>query len=266
MKTQKNNKKPKMLKERIVMIASSAFVMTALTVTGLYMKDKNAEDHDNGYSIDLSQIESIPESEPQELAFLTPSEEIVESAPISEDALDYAPVETEEVPEPSESTEVVPSEVEPEPVNGGEVVIEQTLNFSVENGLIMPTEGYVLMHYNMDNTVYFATLDQYKYNPAVIISAPEGEPVYACADAQIVSVFSNEEIGQSVIMDLGNGYQVTYGQLQNLSCEVGDYVSAGEKIAEISAPTKYYSVEGSNLYFSMSANGELINPEEMLSE
>ena len=265
MRTQKNNKKPKMLKERIVMIASSAFVMTALTVTGLYMKDKDAEEHDNGYSIDLSQIESVPESEPQELAFLAPSEEIVESAPISEDALDYAPVEPEIITEQAQSVEPV-QEVEPEPVNGAEVVIEQTLNFSAENGLIMPTEGYVLMHYNMDNTVYFATLDQYKYNPAVIISAPEGEPVYACADAQIVSVFSNEEIGQSVIMDLGNGYQVTYGQLQNLSCEVGDYVSAGEKIAEVSAPTKYYSVEGSNLYFSMSANGELINPEEMLGE
>lgn len=263
MKTQKNNKKPKMLKERIVMIASSAFVMTALTVTGLYMKDKDAEDHDNGYSIDLSQIESVPESEPQELAFLTPSEEIAESAPISEDALDYAPVETETV---EESAEPVPSEVEPEPVNGGEVVIEQALNFSAEEGLMMPTEGNVLMHYNMENTVYFATLDQYKYNPAVIISAPEGESVYACADGQIVSVFSNEEIGQSLIMDLGNGYQVTYGQLQNIAFEVGDYVTAGEKIAEISAPTKYYSVEGSNLYFSMSANGELINPEEILED
>lgn len=266
MKTQKNNKKPKMLKERIVMIASSAFVMTALTVTGLYMKDKNAEEHDNGYSIDLSQIESVPESESQELAFLTPSEEIVESAPISEDALDYAPVETESVEPTPESTEPAPSEVEPEPVNGGEVVIEQALNFSAQEGLMMPTEGYVLMHYNMENTVYFATLDQYKYNPAVIISAPEGEPVYACADGQIVSVFSNEEIGQSLIMDLGNGYQVTYGQLQNVSCEPGDYVAAGDKIAEISAPTKYYSVEGSNLYFSMSANGELINPEDMLAE
>ena len=266
MKTQKNNKKPKMLKEKIVMIASSAFVMTALTVTGLYMKDKDAEEHDNGYSIDLSQIEPVPESEPQELAMLQPSEQITQSEPISEDALDYAPVETEEVTVPEESAQPVPSEVEPEPVNGAEVVIEQALSFSAEEGLMMPTEGNVLMHYNMENTVYFATLDQYKYNPAVIISAPEGESVYACADAQIVSVFSNEEIGQSLIMDLGNGYQVTYGQLQNLSCEVGDYVSAGEKIAEISAPTKYYSVEGSNLYFSMSANGELINPEEMITE
>lgn len=262
MKIQKNNNKPKMLKERIVMIASSAFVLTALTVTGIYMKDKDAEDYDNGYSIDLSQIESIPQSEPQEYAMVEPSETIQEAAPISEDALDYAPLETEII----ESAVPESVEVEPEAVNGADVIIAPTLNFSAEDGLMMPTEGYVLMHYNMENTVYFATLDQYKYNPAVIISAPEGEPVYACADGEIVSIFSNEEIGQSLIMDLGNGYQVTYGQLQNLSCEVGDYVSVGEKIAEICAPTKYYSVEGSNLYFSMSANGELINPEELLGE
>ena len=31
--------------------------------------------------------------------------------------------------------------------------------------MIWPVSGTVLMNYSMDKTVYFATLDQYKYNP-----------------------------------------------------------------------------------------------------
>ena len=44
----------------------------------------------------------------------------------------------------------------------------QTLHFSEE--LLWPMEGNVIINYSMDSTVYFPTLDQYKYNPAVIKS------------------------------------------------------------------------------------------------
>lgn len=35
----------------------------------------------------------------------------------------------------------------------------------------------------------------------------------------------------------------------------------GEVIAFIAAPTKYYSVEGSNLYLKLTLNGAPVNPE-----
>ena len=36
------------------MIASSAFVLTALTMTGIYMKSSNVEQQDDGYTIDFT--------------------------------------------------------------------------------------------------------------------------------------------------------------------------------------------------------------------
>jgi len=39
------------------------------------------------------------------------------------------------------------------------------------------------------------------------------------------------------------------------------YVNPGDTIGSVAAPTKYYSVEGSNLYFKLTKDGEPVNPE-----
>ena len=41
------------------------------------------------------------------------------------------------------------------------------LSFSEDSNLVWPVNGTVLMSYSMDKTIYFSTLDQYKYNPAL---------------------------------------------------------------------------------------------------
>ena len=42
--------------------------------------------------------------------------------------------------------------------------------FSEDSVLTWPASGAVIMGYSMDQTVFFQTLEQYKYNPAMIIS------------------------------------------------------------------------------------------------
>ena len=44
------------------------------------------------------------------------------------------------------------------------------------------------MSYSMDKTVYFQTLDQYKYNPAVIIEGAEGDQVLCGAPGIVKSI------------------------------------------------------------------------------
>ena len=43
-------------REKMIMIGSSVFVLTALTMTGIYVKEKN-QIQDDGYVVDLSQLE-----------------------------------------------------------------------------------------------------------------------------------------------------------------------------------------------------------------
>ena len=46
----RRNRKSGIHKERIIMLASSAFVLAALTMTGVYMKGQNVESKDDGRS------------------------------------------------------------------------------------------------------------------------------------------------------------------------------------------------------------------------
>jgi murein DD-endopeptidase MepM/ murein hydrolase activator NlpD len=118
------------------------------------------------------------------------------------------------------------------------------------------------MNYSMDQTIYFATLDQYKYNPAVIIQAEVNSPINAVAEGIVTAVETNEETGATITVDMGDGYSARYGQLKEIPKNQGDYVENGEILGYISEPTKYYSVEGANLYFQLLKDGAPVNPME----
>lgn len=154
-----------------------------------------------------------------------------------------------------------PGEILDETENMEQTVIARKLQFIEGNGMIRPLEGEVLIPFSMDRSVYFTTLDQYKYNPALMLVAQEGMAVGVCAEGQVVSVFENAEIGKAVTLDMGDGYLLTYGQLQNIAVQPGDYIGTGELLAYVAAPTKYFSKEGANLYLKLEKDGIPIDPE-----
>ena len=127
---------------------------------------------------------------------------------------------------------------------------------------IRPVEGEIVLPYAMDHSVYFSTLQQWKYNPGISISAQEGTEVRAALGGTVIEIYVDDILGQVLVMDLGDGYKVTYGQLQNIRVAVGDSVMTADIIAEVAAPTKYYSLEGCNLYIEVTNNDDPINPEE----
>ena len=116
----------------------------------------------------------------------------------------------------------------------------------------------------MDRSVYFATLDQYKYNPALISAGAVNDRVVAASDGQVIGVDTTAETGQTVTIGLGDSYQAIYGQLKELEVSAGDYVSQGDTIGYLAEPTKYYSVEGANLYFAMTKEGKPVNPMDYI--
>lgn len=282
------NRKNAIKRERAIMITSAVAVMAALTMTGVYMKEKNAQEKQDEFSIDLAQMENNVENQYAKLVDeLVPPVDVadkgdtvkesetkipkIEDAPMVDGELDYMPREDSivgfDVTEVDSGLVEIPglTDIVEEPViEEAPEVLPQTFVFTEEEGLIAPVANEVLMHFNMDNTVYFATLDQYKYNPAVIYKAEVGNQVVSCADGVVVNMYQNEELGQVVVLDLGNGYQATYGQLKDVNVVIGSTVTAGQPIANVADPTIYYSVEGANVYFSLTKDGVAVNPEELM--
>ena len=68
--------------------------------------------------------------------------------------------------------------------------------------------------------------------------------------------------GCTVTVNLGDGYQAIYGQLKELNFDVGDYVEAGHVLGYLAEPTKYFAVEGCNLYFELLKDGIPVDPVE----
>ena len=276
------------LKERIVMAACAVTVLSALTAAGLWMREDD-KGEDQGYVVDLSEIENSTASGGAAEGEVKIAQNVTEDAVTSDD-LDYDPYfqETNSVhvenPDQSESESMSEgTEEEEKKTDASEkeetvsiaeteddtpaisTAMQPTLSFSYNDSLVWPVVGNILINYSMDKTIYFPTLDQYKYNPAIVIQANEGDMITAAAAGKVTSVFTDPQIGNAVTMDLGNGYEITYGQLTGILVSEGSYVSMGDMIAQVAAPTKYYSVEGTNVYFKLTKDGEPVNPMTRLS-
>ena len=279
-----------LLKERIAMAVCAVTVLGVLTATGLWMKDSTST-QDRGYVVDLSEMENGAANDTgDEIRAI----QHVQEQEVTGDDLDYDPyfqeTGSQNVENPDGSVSESMSASPAEDVAAGEklpedaaekegtgtkaqetdapaisTAMQPTLSFGDTDTLVWPVVGNVLINYSMDKTVYFPTLDQYKYNPAIVIAANEGDMITAAAAGKVTSVFEDPQIGQAVTMDLGNGYEITYGQLKEILVSEGSYVSMGDMIASVSAPTKYYSIEGTNVYFKLTKDGNPVNPMTRLS-
>lgn len=194
-----------------------------------------------------------------------PSKVVSGLAEKAEDYMDPADVQEKNV-------EAKETEEQKEEMLEQETEVKQTkasatsVSFSENDFLLWPVDGNVKMSYSMDKTIYFETLDQYKYNPALIISGKENSQVISAATGVVKSVEMLPQTGTTVTISLGNGYECVYGQLKQVSVNSGDYVATGAVIGYLDAPTKYYSLEGCNLYFEMRKDGQSINPLDFVAE
>ncbi len=328
-------------KERIIMLASSALVLTALTVTGVFVRSNRQKEDDNNV-VDFSVIENnvtesaeniLPEEDLSTLftevgtddldydpyfqeansgnvenAGIQKSESVIDGNVIDsigkipgantqdgtkEDKKENMKEDTEKdtaeknnkdtqkkateqpAEQPATGTEKKESTADekketmseqPEDTEAIATAVQPVLDFSEEDRLVWPIVGDILINYSMDKSVYFPTLEQYKYHPAIVISATVGENIAAAAEGRVVSVSYDREHGNTVVMDLGNQYELTYGQLDNIVVSEGSYVVAGDIIGSVASPTKYYSTEGANVYFKLTKDGVPVNPMAKLKE
>lgn len=261
------------------MAASAVLVLSTLTATGFWLREENTAKED--YIVDLSAIENDTAAGIRKEGEGTVAESVTDKS-VPADDLDYDPYFQEtnsgkvENPDISESrsmsdgvadaqAEKLLEEEAAEDTPAISTAMQPTLNFSDSDTLVWPIVGNILINYSMDKTIYFPTLEQYKYNPAIVIQANEGDMITAAAAGKVTGVLEDTQLGTTVTMDLGGGYEVTYGQLANVLVSEGSYVSQGDMIAQVAAPTKYYSVEGTNVYFKLTKDGQPVNPMAKLN-
>lgn len=136
----------------------------------------------------------------------------------------------------------------------------KSLKFGKNSELLWPVQGSIIMPYDMESTVYYSTLNEYKCNPGIVIQSTKGTAIKAAAAGVITAIDEDDELGVCINQAIGNGYIATYGQIVNPEVAAGDYVEAGQTIAYVNSPTRYYTKEGDNVYFGIAKDGETVDP------
>ena len=147
---------------------------------------------------------------------------------------------------------------------GKDAAVPLVLNFSDTSRMTWPVYGNIVLDYSMDSTIFFNTLQQYQTNPGLVIQGEVSSPVYAPANAKVVNVGANEEIGNYVVLDLGNDYIATCGQLKEIQVMENEYLEEGQLMGYVAEPTKYYSVEGSNIFLELQHGDKTVDPLDYL--
>ncbi len=293
-------------KEKIIMISASAFVLTALTMAGVYVREQSKENDE--YRVDLSELDgqnvSNKTSEIAEQLDTIPDNVIladdldadpdfweVDSPKVESQLENIATGEKVTAEEAGESgkketvasgdtetsnASTVQGNLDSNAVAAGEMgdesmeleagaeAVAANYNFPTEMQLRWPLYGDLIMNYSMDKTIYFETLGQYRYNPALVIKAEVGAQVVAGANGIVKAVGKSTELGNNVVIDIGEGYELTYGQLENVAVTQGQVVETETLLGTVANPSVYYSSEGSNVYLKLTKDGVPVNPMDVL--
>ena len=102
------------------------------------------------------------------------------------------------------------------------------IHFDAATEMGWPLQGNVIMNYSKDQTIYFATLDQYKTNEALIIQGNVNDKISSVADGIVSNIdYNGAETGCTVTVDLGDGYSAVYGQLKEVPLSASFHIISG---------------------------------------
>ncbi len=140
------------------------------------------------------------------------------------------------------------------------------LSYDESLGLLWPVKGDIVLNYSVDHLIYYATLNQFRTHSAVAIAAEEGTEVHAAADGIVVSVEQEIRTGTTLTTAIGNDYYLVYGQLNAVDLKPGDAVTAGQVLGTVGTVSRYYTLEGNNLYFQVQNGENTVNPMSLLRD
>ena len=274
-KNQSFDKQRKIYLSVLVMILVVALGVTVFTVTrGNYLADRDEEPNS---SQQQQYAENSSDASDQDNSAVDPeAKDVQQNTEQSNEQIDkeYSGADSGDTAEASDNNsltdEQLHSDLDAPPRDTAEndppVAEPKIADFDPETDhMLWPVSGNVLMEYSPDNLIYDATLDQFRTNDSISIAGAENEDVFAAADGVVVEVGCLDEIGNYVVLDHGNGFETTYGQLEgNIPVAKDQKIVKGQKIGSIGSPSWYSVAIGAHVDFQVTVNGEPANPLDFL--
>ena len=146
-------------------------------------------------------------------------------------------------------------------------VPEESLPTNVNVSPFMPVlNATIYKGYCGDELVYNSTLKQWETHNGLDFQVANGSKVYSILDGKVIDIYDNILEGTVVVIEHEDGIVSTYGSLgDDLSIEKGDNVSRGQEIGTVSTSATAELDAGAHLHFSLTEDGEKIDPASYLN-
>ncbi len=128
-----------------------------------------------------------------------------------------------------------------------------------------PVAGETVAAYGMDSLQYNQTTRDWRVHDGMDIAAEAGTAVCAAADGTVYTVYDDETMGMTVVIRHDGGYTTKYASLaKDVPVEAGATVTAGQTVGYVGNTALLENAIGDHVHFSVSCNGELVDPGEFL--
>lgn len=172
-----------------------------------------------------------------------------------------APAPIEVVPEKAEEPEPAPAPMPEAEVDNTPVIAE------APRLIVSPLHGDVVAAFAMDELVYNETMGDWRTHDGMDIAAPQGTTVLAASSGTVAAITDDPMMGTTVVIDHDGGYRTTYANLQaRPNVREGESVSAGQIIGAVGSTAPAESAQTPHLHFSVTKDGEPMDPEEYLKK
>ncbi|MBO4915213.1 MAG: peptidoglycan DD-metalloendopeptidase family protein [Oscillospiraceae bacterium] len=133
--------------------------------------------------------------------------------------------------------------------------------------VVDPLVGETVAAFSMDALVYDETMGDWRTHDGVDLAADPGTPVCAACAGTVIDVRDDDLMGTTVVLSHDGGYDTIYSNLQSEpTVMVGDYVTAGQMIGSVGSTALGESALAPHLHFSVTKDGEFIDPNEYLKK
>ena len=130
---------------------------------------------------------------------------------------------------------------------------------------VWPVSGSVERPHSVDALLYDTTMGDWRTHDGIDIKADAGTQVLAASSGTVLSVADDDLMGTTVVIAHDGGYETTYSNLQSVPTVAPEqYVSAGQVIGAVGTTSLAEASMSPHLHFSVTKDGEIIDPQEFL--
>lgn len=195
-----------------------------------------------------------------------PARPVINEAPVIVENPTVRPI-LDEAPEEPEELPVF--DAEGIPLNEDDAPVMDAEPIEAEEPMIVvsPLAGETVAAFSAGQLTYDATLGDWRTHDGVDIRAEAGTPVVSAAAGTVSAVEEDGRMGTTVTVDHHNGYVTTYASLQpETGVLKGDEIAAGAVLGAVGNTSLTEAGWGAHLHFSVSKDGEPVDPAEFLGE